>query len=206
MMKIHNPSHHQPLLLEVFPDFEFKSAASARTHYGKAMEELVCAAMGLVDIPINGNCEINFDAKSGRLFYEIKSVRGLPSSKSVIYDWRIEKEKPYRKRLRYVFGLHCVKHAKSNQDLWEQLSKGVKLLSVPSAKVHRLALKEPLRKIKTERLERAGPRDGYSRKGYCEGYRNLKVASLQSGSCTEIFKLVKIYDFKIPVTIQSFRR
>ena len=106
-MTIHDPKRHQPSLLEVFPDFKFKTPAAARTHYGAAMETVVCKALNLTQIPINGKFAINFDAKCGlgkkKEFYEIKSVRDLPSSKSVIYDWRMKKEKPYQPRLSYVF-------------------------------------------------------------------------------------------------------
>ena len=203
-MNIHDPSHHQANLFELFADHDFKTPASARTHYGKAMEELVCAAMGLTNIPINGNYEINFDAKQGAAFFEIKSVRDLPSSKSVIYDWRIAKEKPHALKLHYIFGLHQVKAARSNADLWDQLEAGgVRLIVTPAARVHRLALEQPLNKIKTERLDAAKPRDGYSRKGYCEGYRNLPVGAISAGRSPLSMKTisVRIYDRKIPVKI-----
>lgn len=192
-MKVNRPTERQGLLFKIFKDFDFVSTGSARTHYGAAIEEVICAALNIYSIPINGNYEVNFDAFKGPQFYEIKSVKA--GSKVVLYDWRLEKEKPYTKDLNYLFGVHRVTGAKSNRELWSQIAyKGLMIIEAPAKLIHDLAAKEPLRKIKHEK------QSGFSRAGYCEGYRNLPLKSLADvGAGVSTPSILEIYDFRIKI-------
>lgn len=192
---VNRPVERQMKLFKHFNDFDFTSVGSLRTHYGKAMEELACAFLGIYTIPINGNYDVNFDAFYKDQFYEIKSVQA--SGKVVIYDWRMEKEKPFGKNLTYVFVVHKVKSAKSNRDLWRQIeSKGVSIFNYPASTVHEEALKCPLKVMNP-----GNKRAGWNRKGYSNGYRNLPLKNLIHPESPRVgqFRNIKIYDFKIPV-------
>lgn len=200
MNSLNDPKYYQPKLFETFPEIDFKTVGAARVYYGRAMEELVCGAMELTPIPLNGKYSVNFDAKKGVIFHEIKSVRNSLNPKSVIYDWRINKEKFYRNKLRYVFGLHKATIAKSNSELWDQFeNRGVELLVTPAARVHRLALQQPICRIKKQ----SNGSVGYTRQGYCEGYRCLPINLISEGRSPLYAKSIffKIYGRKIPIKI-----
>src|SRR4051812_20128751 len=64
---------NQLQLLDVTPRYPIESNAAARNAYGSAAQEIVCAALKLRPIPINGQCDICFDAEDSDFFYEIKS-------------------------------------------------------------------------------------------------------------------------------------
>ena len=49
-------------LLSIRPEYRIEGNTHARNAYGAAAQEIVCAALSLRAIPINGSCEICFDA------------------------------------------------------------------------------------------------------------------------------------------------
>jgi len=190
-LSVNRPTEQQQSFFNLFKEFNFKNAHSATTHYGSAIEKIICTFMGLNPIPINGNYDVNFDAFKGDDFYEIKSVR--QGGKVVIYDFRMRKEEPFRDKLFYVFGIHRVKNAKSNRDLWEQFEeKGVHLIVRRSEEIHKAAFAEPLKKMKEGACD-----VGYNRKGYADGYRNLPIKPFFK--TPSFSSILEIYDFKIEV-------
>src|SRR4051812_26775895 len=94
------PASKQLSLLSVAPSYTITKNAQARNAYGTVAVEIVCAALNLLPIPINGNYAICFDAQDSNGFYEIKSVHR--SGKVVIYDWRMEKEASVNVPLAYA--------------------------------------------------------------------------------------------------------
>lgn len=201
--RVNAPLEHQPDLLEILPEFRFMTAASKRTHFGKAIEEVACAAFRLIPIPINSNCEVNFDARLGDMFYEFKSAADAGSPASVIYDSRIRKDRSAGVPLTYVFGLHQAKGAATNRELWEALAgNGVRLLSVPARIVHKLALEQPLQKVARVKLDGSPSYAGYAREGYRDGYRRLPLKPLlEAAEERELERTpVKKYGMTIPVT------
>ena len=194
MKKVNRPTEIQSKLFTFFKEFDFISAGAARTHYGAAIEEVVCAALKLIPIAINGNYEVNFDAYKRDYFYEIKSVRA--GGKVVLYDWRMGKEIPFKDKLFYVFGVHNVRGAKSNRELWENMQEyGIVLVIEEAQTIHTAAYMQKLMFIKNEK------QSGYTRGGYNEGYRNLPVKPFMCSMTASIN--VKIYDFKIPVRVNA---
>lgn len=205
-MKINDPKTEQLCFhsIEVMPTIEFKNPGASRNYYGSAMEDLICSVLSLQSIPINGNYEVNFDAKDDKFFYEFKSVKR--GGRSVLYDFRMEKEKPYVKTLYYVFGVHNAAGAKSTKDLWGMFkSRGVTLLRIPAAIVHREALKEPLHRIKTERIRNASRRAGYARRGYRDGYRCLPLKNLLKLPHKPKLQTLKKYGLEIPVELITIK-
>ena len=169
------PASRQLMLLDVKPSGVIQSNAHARNAYGGAIQELVCAALGLLPIPINGSYEICFDAEDGRgRYYEIKSFHRF--GKLVIYDWRAKKEAGAGVDLSYAILVHSVRGARSYASLWEQLRQTPsRLVVVPASVVHDAAAKVPLRKVEKPC---ADARNGYNRIGYKEGYRNVPIPAV----------------------------
>jgi hypothetical protein len=167
------PACPQLSLLEVKPSFDIRGNAHARNVYGSAAQDIVCKALGLDPIPINGSYETCFDAERNRHPFEIKSVRS--GSKVVVYDWRIAKEARHPD-LQYAVFIHRVKAATDFDDLIEQLTERPPRIAVtPATVIHALAAAEPLQTIKTIS---DNPRAGYQRKGYRDGYRNVPVSKI----------------------------
>lgn len=177
-------------LLSVPPVYRLETNADARNAYGGAAQEIVRAALKLRDIPINGNCEVCFDAEGpAGLFWEIKSVhRG---AKIVLYDWRMQKEASAGKPLLYAVLCHRVRKCRDGAGLFAAMSAGgLEVLIIPAERVHELAATEPLRTLKTE--TKGGARCGYNRAGYAKGYRNLGVSRLR-----ELCKTVREEEFNL---------
>ena len=192
---MNNSNINAQLSLPMFVDFDFKSTASARTHYGNAAESIVCEALELAPISIDGRCTTNFDALSQQgTYWEIKSVR--QGGSVPLYQMRIDKEREFMRnegKLMYAFCVHTVKNAKSNYDLWRQLSYGVKIIVAQPNIVHSLAHTGILRKIKSDKGA------GYTRKGYDQGYYNVAIKYLNQEQRPGF--VVTINGFKIPVSI-----
>lgn len=163
------PPSQQPLLLNVAPAWRLRSNAAARNAYGAVAQELVCAALDLTPIPINGNYDCCFDAwRAPETYYEIKSVR--QGCKVVIYDWRILKEQNAGVDVLYAVLCHQVWGSDGTALVDEFIDGGLTCLLAPCTVVHALALAEPLRTLG----------NGYNRAGYKDGYRNLPVKALNA--------------------------
>lgn len=171
-------------LLEVQPCYTITSNAQARNAYGAAASEIVCAILGLDPIAIDGSKEVCFDASRHGQNYEIKSVH--QKAKIVIYDWRMKKEIRWMEEtgenLRYAVLAHNLKQHRDGSTLVEALiTKGLKLIVVKASVIHREASQLKLNLVK--RADK-GPRFGYNRKGYVDGYYNLP--------CEHIIKLCRM--------------
>jgi hypothetical protein len=183
-MKIAFASKQIPLLT-VPPSYTITSNAQARNAYGAAASEIVCAALELDPIAIDGSKEVCFDASRHGQNYEIKSVH--QRSKIVVYDWRMEKEQRWMREtgenLRYAILAHNVRQHRDGATLVETLiNKGLNLIVVKASVIHREAFQQKLNLVKIDSSK--GPRHGYSRKGYQDGYRNLP--------CEHILKLCRM--------------
>ena len=190
----------QMILLDVLPSYPMENNAKARNAYGSCAQEIVCAAIKADPIPINGNCEICFDAEARGVFYEIKSARA--GSKVCLYDWRIRKEANSEKPLKYAILLHNVGAVLESRELWRRMALTSKLVILSASTIHRLAMEEPLKNINPLAADR-GPRFGYSRRGYAEGYRSVPIKKIMDrcrASRTEDFWL---HDFLFSVPIIS---
>lgn len=189
------PCCKQLPLLEVIPSGVILSNAHARNAYGCAIQELVCKTLDLYPIPINGNYAICFDAegKDGQQ-YEIKSVHR--QGKVVLYDWRMKKEAGAGVPLLYAVLVHCVRGARSQADLWRQIRETpCRLIVLPAETVHSVGTAYPLNTIKRESKN---PRNGYTRAGYKDGYRNLPVSALAALTERKETRAVELFG-------QSFR-
>jgi len=196
MLNVNRPTEVQGVLFEFLKDVQFDTSGAARNYYGAAVENVVCKALQLNPIPINGNYEINFDAFKRDYFYEIKSVRA--KGKVVLYDWRMEKEKPFTNRLLYIFGVHQIKEARSIREIYKQLqSRGIKLVVNKAGYVHDKAMECPLKTVAKTKNN-----IGYTRKGYEEGYRNLPIKGFRFGE-NGVQRNIKLYNYKIPIYIDS---
>lgn len=160
-------------LFQLPPTGTIANNAAARNAYGSLAQELVCAALNLQPIPIDGRCAICFDAEANGQFYEIKSVHR--SGKLVIYDWRVEKEAAYPTLL-YALWVHKVRNCRNMSDLLPAMLTNSSLWLVPASDVHKAAAAQPLRHLLNPSTD---PRNGYSRAGYIRGYRNVPLAGLQ---------------------------
>ncbi len=177
-MTIKPPSTHwQPDLLDVLPDKPLRKPGEARTRYGKVVEEIVTELLGLSDIRNSGTHDIVFDAhhKPSDTFCEIKSLRA--KNKLPVYEWRRTKDRDCGVPLVYVIGVHqCTKQATLG-DVWRRMAETLDtVLVLPAWVVDLEARKHPLRRILGE--TKGATRQGYSRKGYCDGYRNVPHAAL----------------------------
>lgn len=175
-MKYARPSLQIPLF-DLQPRFIIEKNAQARNAYGTAAQDIVCRALGLNSIPIDGNCEVCFDASKDGVDYEIKSVHA--ASKVVCYDWRLAKEERAEKEdgrtLSYAILIHRVRGERDSSLLFPRMILEGRILVVPAFVVRNLARREKLNKLKAKQR---GPRFGYDRVGYVDGYRNLPVKSL----------------------------
>ena len=182
----------------IFPEFDFGTAGAARTHYGKAGEEVACNVLGLLDITINSRYSVNFDAFKGPMFYEIKNVR--KGGKVVVYKFRMEKELRWAEDgvLDYVMVVHNVRGAKTNRELWEGFERnGVSIVVIPAKKLHKIAKGCELRHIEVK-----GNGAGYEREGYREGYYNVPIKDLVEGGYRFVGgRCISIYGFKIKVEV-----
>lgn len=173
------PSHiQQDLGFELLPDKRLTAPGEARTRYGKVVEEAVEALLGLEDIPNSGTHDIVFDAflRQRETFCEIKSLRR--NNKCPIYDFRRTKDRDCGKPLLYVFAIHDCKDAHTVGGIWLKMAETLKQVFVlPAWAVDLEARRHPLQTIKTARTA-SGSRNGYQRKGYAEGYRNIPFTSL----------------------------
>lgn len=167
------PPTRQLSLLTIAPSYRITRNAQARNAYGQVASELVCAALGLTVIPI-GRYDACFDGHRCNTFYEIKSVRR--GCKVVIYDWRAAKEAASGVDLNYVVLMHNVRGSTGVRLVEEMVEGGIDIMVLPAAMVHEAAAKEPLRKLTKLALEP----NGYSRKGYILGYRNVPVKKLMA--------------------------
>ena len=158
---------------DMCPDFQIPSCAVARNAYGQAAQEIVCAALVLDPIPINGKAVVCFDAVGRGVLYEIKSVgRG---GKMVLYDWRMAKEEAVAVGAKYAILEHRVVGAKNSQDMWDQYSDHeLRCYLLPILAVHRAAKQCPLVVPPLAKTDK-GKRFGYNRKGYADGYRNVPM-------------------------------
>lgn len=168
------PPNRQLSLLTVAPSYRITKNAQARNAYGTVAAELVCAALRLETIPINGNYSICFDAARDGRFYEIKSVRR--SGKVVIYDWRMDKEANVKVPLYYAILIHNVRKSDGRRLVEEMTSSALELLVIEASRVHAIARAQPLQRFLQLALD---PRNGYTRRGYKDGYRNVPVRLLR---------------------------
>lgn len=197
----------QITLLELEPTIAATSNASARNAYGQAAQEIVCAALGLQPIPINGNYPVCFDAEKDNHFYEIKSVKR--GCKVVCYKWRLDKERPFHDILDYAILVHRVRKARENI-MW-RLLEGAEILVIKSHVLHSLARQCPLNTIKRahlNKLKRGQPHyNGYTREGYRDGYFNVPVNAL-FGTTTHAEEIqFRLYGKESSITVNyDFKR
>lgn len=171
------PSHEQPMLLDVKPDKPLTKNGEARTRYGKVVEEIVIELLGLTDIPNSGSHDCVFDAhhKPSGFYCEIKSLR--QGNKCPIYEWRRAKDRKCGVPLVYVIGIHRCTSQKRLADVWDVMADTLDtILVLPAAVIDAEAEKHQLRQNVPQGP--AGERQGYRRKGYCEGYRNIPEHAL----------------------------
>lgn len=186
-------------LLSVAPRFSIIKNAQARNAYGQIAQEIVCAALDLLPIPISGLCSVCFDAERADHFYEIKSVKR--TGKVVIYDWRMEKERAAKVPLSYAILVHNVRGSDGHDLLREMLASEPEILLIPAHVIHEIAQRFPLRTL--QRVS-ADPRNGYSRAGYREGYRNVPVKELKTlCSVVEWKRLRNLYDLRFDISVRS---
>lgn len=186
-------------LLSVAPRFSITKNAQARNAYGQIAQEIVCAALDLLPIPINGKCSICFDAERSGHFYEIKSVKH--TGKVVIYDWRMEKERAAKVSLSYAILIHNVRGSDGHDLLREMLNSKPEILVMPASVIHELAQSYPLRQLQRPSSD---PRNGYNRAGYRDGYRNVPVKDIRALCPTlEWNQWVKLYDLLFDINVRS---
>lgn len=171
----------QPLLFDVHPDKPLTGYGAVRTWTGNFVEDIICRAMGWTKLHIDGRKAFCADAQTpGGQDVEIKSVKltkGLVG-KSVIYDWRMEKEQKHSPDLLYAFvgavGAQSIKaDSLTLAAVLDRLAAvPLRLAVVNSLWVHGIALDQPLNKISADRTK---PRYGNQRFGYNRGYRNVPV-------------------------------
>lgn len=170
----------QQTLFDHPPEFKFKGAGHRRTFMGAIMEEVVCGLLGFTRLPTGGKDVYQPDAKDPQdRPVEIKSVciNSKNSGKSVLYDFRMEKDRIHAPALAYVFACHMSVgkgKAKNADEFLTRLQHHLTLAIVPAWVVRTDALRDcKLCKIKSKRS--GGKRAGYEREGYAEGYRSLPV-------------------------------
>lgn len=187
-------------LLEVQPVFSIPSNAHARNAYGTAAQEIACAALQLDPIPIDGSKSICFDASDGVRPYEIKSVHR--NGKAVIYDWRMEKEATVPES-RYLILRHSVRSHRDGHTLYQAFADGgLEAWVITTPSIHRIARQETKRVLLAKSVD---PRNGYNRKGYRDGYRNVglnRFVPLLVEAQTREFVLYGI-PFKVTVRVED---
>lgn len=184
------PLFIQPALFEMLPDKPIHKPGEARTRFGACVNEIVNMLLGLEDIPNSGSHEVVFDAflRSRNSFVEVKSLRR--KNKLPVYQWRIEKDKEAGVPLLYVIGVHnCPKQATLG-GVWLEMAKTMnQILVLPASVIEELAADEPLQQIKTHKTA-SGERNGYQRKGYKDGYKNIPWQALVE-SCGYYDRIVR---------------
>ena len=173
------PSFYQPSLLDVLPDKPLTKNGEARTRYGKVVETIVIELLGLTDIPNSGSHDCVFDAhhRSSGSYVEIKSLR--QGNKLPLYEWRREKDRKCGVPLVYEIGIHRCTNQKTLADVWSVMADTLDtILVMPAPVIDEEAGKHELRQLVEQGLK--GERQGYRRKGYCDGYRNIPEHVLTS--------------------------
>lgn len=150
------------------------------------MQEIVSALLGLTPIPHSGGYDVVFDAGLGDQKFEIKSVRR--GSRMVVYSWRLQKELNCGEDVWYAVASHrrqCRNPATAAY-LWADLSAHLEaVILIPVKSVADLCQNLPLKFISEHRTT-SGVRNGYQRKGYCNGYYCLAERDLFSLGLTRI--------------------
>ena len=188
-------------LLACEPKFNVRSKGATRNAYGAAAQIIVCEAMGLWPIAIDGSCAINFDAEGvNDVFYEIKSVH--QKSKIVIYDWRMDKEANSGVVFKYVICAHQLRGERRGDRVIGRMAKGAELFVADGGLIHRLAKTQPLNRINTEApATSSGARNGYRRAGYKEGYRNLPLSLVRSQVTSTVVRKYSLFNRTRTITI-----
>lgn len=176
-MKSNEKQQH---LFDAEPSMKFKGAGHRRTHMGAVIEEVVCGLLGFTRNAPGGSTKFQPDAVDPLdRPVEIKSVcvNHKLKGKSVLYDFRLEKERVHAPELAYVFACHPSGgkgSAKSLEVFLDRLTGPLCLAVVPAWIVRTDALSLcSLRTVKTQ--TKGGKRAGYKRAGYIDGYRNLEI-------------------------------
>jgi len=173
----------QLTLFNVDPMLRAHNTGSARNAYGMAAQHIVCETLGLRPIPIDGRCGICLDAEDGEIFYEIKSVR--TTGKIVIYDWRLEKELSSGVPVMYAILIHSLRGAR--EDILNAMRQcAPRILLIPLYEVAYAAREQAQRRYLKPRSARA---NGYNRKGYAQGYRNIPLRRLLNVAGAEIVQV-----------------
>lgn len=171
------PPFWQPSLIDVLPDKPISRNGEARTRYGRVVEEIACELLGLSDIPNSGSHECVFDAfhHASGYYCEIKSLRR--NNKIPVYEWRRAKDRECGVPLVYVICIHDCRDRKTLADVYRTMASTMEMILVlPAWAIDLKARRCPLRRILAETPRDA--RQGYSRAGYCEGYRNVPYDDL----------------------------
>lgn len=196
------PVHAQQLMLGSqlpdIPKLRISSNALARNVYGKIAEDVVCAALSLDPILINGKYDICFDATKDNIFYEIKSVH--QKSKVVLYDFRMEKERDSKLPVTYAILCHQIRGARSVTEVLNGYrANGLILLTAAASIIHGFAFACELNHLYKKAV--TNKRTGYTRKGYNNGYRNLPAQFLVERS-TFVTQLICHPYHNQPLTIE----
>ena len=147
------------------------------------MEMILTEAFKLNPIKINSLFEINFDAEREEQFYEIKSLHR--SSKLPLYDWRVAKEQSAQVKVFYLIGLHRVRGALSEVEVWEKMEDTLsEIVLLPAREIHNLARGLELKQNRAS----TNPEVGYQREGYKDGYRNVSAKSIRAKAPDFIFQ------------------
>jgi hypothetical protein len=159
------------------PDKPIVGGGDMRSYSGNVLEEIVKNALCLHPGIANGQastCPDAFTPTSTMLPVEIKSLRRR--NKMVVYDWRMKKE---ARHCLYFIGIHKRRPgARSLADLWRSFSTSLLEVYILTAReVEEIALMQPLNKIGQAKTK-SGQRNGYQRKGYKDGYRNVPFSAL----------------------------
>ncbi len=195
---------HLPLGLGVPSlDLTLKPGAS-RAYSGVAMEEVLRGLLSLQPGLTNGTaatCPDGYTHLDRPV--EMKSLR--KGGKLVVYDWRMAKDIP---STLYIIGVHNRTKCGNLSDIWEKLSKTLHCVFILGAhEVAKLAYAQELNAITTQRTA-SGVRNGYQRKGYKEGYRNVPYGHLMRVARVQLPFLVSCsihgLDFRAPVFFSNF--
>ena len=190
MMPPVKPPHGVQELLfpDDFRDFPFSTSASARTFYGAAIEEIACAILKLNPMETDARYKTCYDAERNGRFYEIKSVKRTGGC--IIFKKRLDNDAEANVPLSYVFVSHNVSGARSNRQLWTELSKiPLVIWIVPFYVVQSLCATLPIRKHYTS------PDHGAMRYGYEKGYHVLPLSRLCDLPRKSRHEDRRIYDF-----------
>lgn len=158
------------------PSQPIDRVGKSRALSGEAMEEVINALFHLLPGPPNGSasvCPDGFTPEGRLLPCEIKSLKR--GCKLPLYDFRLAKDLP---ETLYFIGVHKRGKCDNLRGIWEGMAETLKeVLIIPHAELVKLAQAQPLQTIKSQETA-SGARNGYQRKGYCEGYRNVPFQTL----------------------------